>query len=162
MDRGIAPPGVQAALSRDGAVVVWTGYTAGRFAVRAVDVRSGRPNALVDLSPAATDATLRSMAIGPRGGLVVAWTSSGRPGTSATPPPGLYVRSRAAATTTWGPLETIVTMAAGDFVPAGVPLAADPDTGRTVMLWSDPVTTAPGPSGVLTTHSAVRTSPDAR
>ena len=47
MDRGIGPPGVQAALLRGGAVVVWTGYTAGRFAVRAVDVRSGRPGAPV-------------------------------------------------------------------------------------------------------------------
>ncbi len=162
MDRGIGPPGVQAALLSDGAVVVWTGYTTGRFAVRAVDVRSGRPSAPVDLSPVGTDAALCSMAVGPRGGLAVAWSSSGRPGTSPTPPAGLYVRARAAATTTWGSLETIVTMAAGDFVPGGVPLAADPVTGRTVMLWSDPVTTAPGPPGVLTTHSGVRTSPDAR
>jgi hypothetical protein len=161
MDRGIGPPGVQATLLRDGAAVVWTGYTAGRFAVRAVDVRSGRPSAPVNLSPAGTDARLRSMAIGPRGALVVAWSSSGRVGTSPTPPPGLYVRARAAATTTSGPLETIVTIAPGDFVPGGVPLAADPVTGRTVMLWSDSVTTAPGPPGALTTHSSVRTSPDA-
>jgi hypothetical protein len=160
MDRGIGPPGVQAALLREGAVVVWTGYSAGRFAVRAVDVRSGRPSAPVDLSPAGTDAWLRGMTVGPQGGQVVAWASSSRPGTSPTPPPGLYARARAAATT-WGPLEMVVTMGAGDFVAGGVPLAADPVTGRTVVLWSDPVTNTPGPPGALTTHSSVRTSPDA-
>ena len=163
MDRGIGPPGVQAALLRGGAVVVWTGYN-GRALRRACRgrARPAAPGAPVDLSPAGTDARLRSMAVGAarRAGRSVVEQRSIR-ARARRRRRASTSRARAAATTTWGPLETIATLAAIDFVPGGVPLAADPVTGRTVVLWSDPVTTAPGPPGVLTTHSSVRTSPDA-
>jgi hypothetical protein len=74
------------------------------------------------------------------------------------PAPGIYVSARTAGATTWGPLETITTIGAGDFVPGGVPLAADPVTGRVAVLWSDPVAATVTP---LTTHSSVRASTDA-
>ncbi len=157
IDRGIGPPGVQATLLRKDAVVSWTGYTAGRFAVRAVDVTSGRPSAAVDLSPPGTDAQLRGMAVGPRGGLVVAWSSNARLGANPTPPPGVYAMARAAGATAWGPLETIATTSTREFVPGGLPLAADPVTGRAVVMWSDPVGAMPV---ALTTHASVRTTPD--
>jgi hypothetical protein len=158
-DRGIGAPGVQATLLRTDAVVVWTGYSAGRFTVRSVNVTSGRPSAPVDLSPAGADASLQGSSVGPAGGVVVAWASSARSGTTPAPPPGVYARVRPAGATTWGALETITTMVGGDFVPGGVPLAANPVTGQAVVLWSDPVTAAFTPAP-LTTHSSVRRNPD--
>lgn len=158
-DRGIGAPGVVATLLRRNALVTWTGYAAGRYAVRAVDVTSGRPSAPTELSPPGTDAYLNDVAVGPRGGLVVTWSSIARAGTTPAPPAGAYARARAADSTVWGAVETLATMGTGSFLPGGVPVAADPVSGRAVALWSDPVVV--GPPAALVTHSSVRSNPDA-
>jgi hypothetical protein len=159
-DNAIGLPGVVAGLLRDRGVVAFEGDVDGRRAVRTVDVRSGKAGTVHDLSPAGTVARLRGLAIGPRGGTVVSWWGSA----GTAPPAGVFAVARAAGTTDWGPLETIGETAA----PAGAPdpvngaLAADPVSGRAVMLWSDvpvpgPAATAPPP---VPARYSVRASAD--
>jgi hypothetical protein len=137
-NRAILGPGVRATLLRDRGVVVWSGFAGGRFAVRAVDVVSGRARAASTLSPSTVDARLRGLAVGPRGGLVATWSSTGAAG------PGLFAVPRAPGAPTWAAAENVVTTAAGDAgLPGDAPVAADPVSGVTVALWSDPLPTGP-------------------
>ena len=147
---GIPAPGVDAALLRDRGVVAWTGFTVGRFAVRVVDVVSGRPIGAAVLSPAGTDARLRGLAIGPRGGMVAVWTSTTQRGVTApSPPTGFFATARAATTTAWGPVETIAPIP-DQGMPAGDALVgADPVSGQTVALWSPQAGPAPAATPVL-------------
>ena len=162
-NRAVGVPGVVASILRDRGVVAWNGYVDGRLAVRAADVSSGRASTARDLSPAGTDARLGGLAAGPRGGVAVNWWTSARQGTTPVPPAGIYARARAAGTTAWGPLEPLATLAPAGYVPANLPLAVDPVSGRAVMLWSDaPVFGTPGgtrPAQVPARYS-VRASPD--
>ncbi len=141
-DRGIGGPAVQAALLRDRGVVLWTGYTGGRYAVRTVDVTSGRASSPRELTPAGVGAQLRGMAFTPRGGTVAAW--SRWCGEGATPPtvlPGLYAVARAAGGTSWGPAETV----APTVDCPGPVIAANPVSGQAVLLWEDQLTPAANP-----------------
>lgn len=139
--RGIGGKAVQAALLRDRGVIVWTGYS-GRYAVRTVDVTNGRASAPRDLSPAGTSAQLRGLAVGPRGGVVVTW-ASGAMRRIALPKPPLAIQAmaRAADATTWGPVEDVAITDTGaqDFMASDALIAADPVSGQTVLLWSDPL-----------------------
>jgi hypothetical protein len=149
---GVRPPGVRAALLRNRGVVAWTGSTAGRFAVRAIDLVSGRPANGAVLSPAGTDAQLRGLAVGPRGGLVAAWTSATQRGVAnPSPGPGVYAAARAATATAWGPVEKVAAIPEEGVPAPDAPLAADPVSGRAVILWSEPATetASPGPIPVL-------------
>ena len=133
---------MQVALLRNRGVVVWTGCTGGRYAVRTVDVTQGRASAPRDLSPAGASAQLRGLAVGPRGGTVVAW-ASGAVRRIALPKPPLTVQAmaRAADATTWGPVENVATTDTGaqDFMASDALIATDPLSGQTVLLFSDPL-----------------------
>jgi hypothetical protein len=146
--RAIEGNAVAATLLRNRGVVLWTGYADGRYVVRTVDVKSGKASSPVDLSPAGTNARLQGLAVGPRGGTVAVWSSNTRSAALPQPPPGLYAVARGADAAKWGPLETIATTGAQGFLPADALLSANPVSGETVLLWSDPLpagTTAPVP-----------------
>ena len=140
--RGIGGTAVQAALLRNRGVVAWTGHSDGRYAVRTVDITNGRASAPRDLSPAGTSAQLRGLAVGPRGGTVVTW-ASGAVRSIALPKPPLTVQAmaRAADATTWGPIENVATTDTGaqDFMASDALIAANPLSGQTVLLCSDPL-----------------------
>lgn len=144
-DRWIGGKAVQAALLRDRGIVAWTGYTDGRYVVRTVDVTSGRTANPRALSPAGTNAQLRGLAVGPRGGTVVTWASGAvRKIPLAKPPLTVQAAARAADATSWAPTEDVATTdtAAQDFMASDALIAADPVSGQALLLWSDPL--APG------------------
>jgi hypothetical protein len=127
-------------------VVVWTGYAGGRYAVRTVDVTSGRATSVRDLSPPNVGARLQGLAVGPRGGTIVAFaTGAKRNNSNPQPPISLNAVARAADAATWGPIETVTTTGTQDFIPSDALIAADPVSGQTVLAWSDPLLAAPNP-----------------
>ncbi len=156
--RAIRGPAVRAALLRDRGVVVWTGYANGRYVVRTVDVTSGRASTPTDLSPAGTDASLQGLAVGPRGGTIAAWSSRTRNGSAPlpSPPPGLYAISRAADAAAWGAVETVTTTGSPGDLPTDAAIAANPVSGQTVLLWSDPLQAMPS---VVPVRYSVRSLP---
>ena len=146
--RGITGRAVQAAPSRSRGVVAWTGYAAGRYAVRTVDVTSGRAGSVRDLSPADVGARLQGLAVGPRGGMIIAFvTGTKRSNPNPQPPLTLDARARAADATAWGPVETITTTDAQqqDSIASDALIAGDPVSGQGVLLWSDPLHSPPNP-----------------
>jgi hypothetical protein len=158
--RAIGGTAVQAALLRNRGVVVWTGYASGRYAVRTVDISSGRASSPRDLSPPGGAARLQGLAVGPRGGTVVAWSSGATRAVSAPKPPlTLQAVTRAADASAWGPIETVATTdsTGRDFMPSDALVAANPVSGQTVMLWSDPLL---GPPNAIPVDYSVRSSPD--
>jgi hypothetical protein len=146
--RGISGKAVQAALLRNRGVVVWTGFAGGRYAVRTVDVTQGRASAPRDLAPSGASAQLRGLAVGPRGGTVVAWASGAvRKIALPKPPLTLQAMARAADATAWGPVENVATTDTGaqDFMASDALIAADPVSGQSVLLWSDPLPAGANP-----------------
>lgn len=159
--RGIPGNAVQAALLRDRGVVVWTGYTGGRYAVRTVDVSSGRAGSPRDLSPAGASALLGGLAVGPRGGTVVVWESGAiRRNAVPKPPHAVQAIARAAGATTWGPVEQVATADTGaqDVIAPDALIAANPLSGQSVLLWSDPLPAGanPLPPSPIPVRSSVR------
>lgn len=133
---------VRVALLRNRGVVVWTGWTGGRYAVRTVDVAQGRASAPRDLSPAGVSAQLRGLAVGPRGGTVVAWASGAvRKIALPKPPLTLQAMARSADVTAWGPVENVAITDTGaqDFMASDALVTADPVSGQAVLLFSDPL-----------------------
>lgn len=151
-DLGIRGPGVSTILLRNKAVVAWSGYSSGRYAVRALDIVSGQARNRTDLSAAGTNAQLCGLAAGPRGGVIATWSTSVLQSTpSSAPPLGYLAAARAASATAWGTTETITGAApTPDALPApNAPLGVDPLSGQAVMLWSTPATQPPGAPPVL-------------
>ena len=144
--RGITGHAVQAALLRNRGVVVWTGYAGGRYAVRTVDVTSGRATSVRDLSPPAVGARLQGLAVGPRGGTIVAFVTGGqRSSPNPKPPLSLSAITRAADAGTWGAIENVATTGTEDFIASDALIAADPVSGQGVTAWSDPLQAVPNP-----------------
>jgi hypothetical protein len=154
--RGITGHAVQAALLRNRGVVAWTGYASGRYAVRTVDVTSGRAGSVRDLSPAGAGARLQGLSVGPRGGAVLVFvTGARRSNPNPRPPLSLSAVTRAADATAWSPIEHVATADAQqqDFIASDALIAADPVSGQGVLVWSDPLQAPPSPVPV---NSSVR------
>lgn len=142
---------VQASILRDRSVVVWRGWEGRTRVVRSADIVSGRARAATRLSAAGAPSVLDGLAVGPRGGTAVVWTSTGTP-------PGQYAAARAAGAPAWGATETVTT--AGDT--SGLTsafVAVSPVSGDVVVLVSDPVPGAQGtvpPAGPVPVRSVLR------
>ena len=130
--RRVPAPGALVAGDRAGAITVaWTTVVAGRYVVRAADIRRQRVGAPRTVSAPEADAHLRSLIAGPTGERIVVWTPP-VPAPTPTPPypsaPPFFAAVRGNAAATWSPPESVGI--------AGYPGsgAIDARSGRVVLL----------------------------
>lgn len=165
----LTAPAVHAALLRDRGVLAWTGYHAGHFTVKAADIANGTLRPAQNLSPPSVDAVLGDVAVGPRGGVSVAWLAgiTGRaPSTVADPVTGLpadqqrlYTSNR---TPTAGAFSSPEAVSAIQRISTAPVLAIDPVSARLIALWQpvgQPITYATRtPIEPTATTAAARTN----
>lgn len=138
----LTAPAVHVALLRDRGMLAWTGYHAGHFTVKAADIANGTLRMPQNLSPPGVDAVLGDLAVGPRGGVAVAWLAgiTGHdPSTVADPTTGLpagqqrlYLSGR---TPNAGAFASPEAVSAIQQIRTPPVLAIDPVSARLIALW---------------------------
>jgi hypothetical protein len=110
-------------------------------------VTAGRASNVRDLSPPTVGARLQGLAVGPRGGTIVAFvTGAKRNNANPKPPLALNAIARAADSRAWGPIENVTTpTGTDDIIASDALITADPVSGQSVLMWSDPLQSAPNP-----------------
>jgi hypothetical protein len=129
--------GVKVVLSADGRITAgWTGYTNGRFVVRAAELSGFRFSGAQTVSNPAEDAVLSDLDVGPASSVAIAWetgTAGNDPGLGTA---GLAAAFRAPNAPAFGPAESITQGTAA----IGAKVRFDPSTGRVVAAWYDGTT----------------------